>query len=385
MVSILKVIIGFTIMISGCNLSPLLFSLFINKLGHQLNSTGCGVDLGPINISAVFFADDIALFGKSSAALEKLMGITRSFFFTHHLVLSESKSKVMKYDARTEKMTFLGSSDFSSISLEEVVSFKYLGIHLSCSPYSLFKTYNEQVKKKARNYMQSVLSMARSGPDRSELAHALWSRCALPSILYGCEIMPLNQGTISEVERCQSLVGKFILQLPRNSTNVVANLDAGLKPVLFIIAERVIKYSSNLMKKPSSYWPKIALTENLNLGSGNPYTKYLMKMKSATNCYGVGLSQIRKNVDSAAIVSVLDSQRTSCVSSFAINMTKGVWFRPKAWVNDSPLSKILSEFRSCNSSLGNRGPTKDGRFFKLCPLCEAKGVFACNNEVRSLQ
>ena len=57
------------------------------------------------------------------------------------------------------------------------------------------------------------------------------------------------------------------------------------------------------------------------------------------------------------------------------------WFRHKAWVNDSGFSKIIAEFRACNCALGNRGPTKDGQFFKLCPLCSKKGVIALNNEV----
>ena len=56
-------------------------------------------------------------------------------------------------------------------------------------------------------------------------------------------------------------------------------------------------------------------------------------------------------------------------------------WRPKSWVNDSCFTRIFAEFRSCNSGLGNRGPTKDGRFFKLCPLCTSAGKTALNNEV----
>ena len=310
------------------------------------------------------------------------MLLTRKFFQSHHLDLSETKSKIMNYNASTDKISFSGFGSLPQMSLESVLSFKYLGIPLSCSPYSLFKSFNNHVRTKARNYLQSVLSLCRSGPDRSDLAYSLWCHCAIPSILYGCEIMPLTQGTIAELERIQSQVGKFILQLPRNSSNVVSNLDAGLKPVLFRIAEKVLIYSSNLMKKPVSYWPKAALTENLKLGSRSPYTTYLIKMRKATNCFVVSKPLIRANVLSAAVSNVLDQQQTSCVSSFAINMGNGSWFRPKAWVNDSPFSKVFAEFRSMNSGLGNRGPTINGHFYKLCPLCETIGISANNNEVR---
>ena len=150
------------------------------------------------------------------------MLITRKFFKSHHLDLSETKSKVMTYNASTDRISFSGFGSLTQMFLESVLSFKYLGIHLSCSPYNLFKSFNDHVRTKARNYLQSVLSLC------------------------------------------------------RNSSNVVSNLDAGLKPVLFHIAEKVLIYSSNLMKKPDSYWPKKALTENLNLGSRSPYTTYLI-------------------------------------------------------------------------------------------------------------
>ena len=312
------------------------------------------------------------------------MDITRTFFHFHHLDLSVKKSKIMTHDAATGKVNFQ-SANLCPITLEQVLSFKYLGIPLCSSPYGLFNSFNEQIRKKAVNYLYSVLSLVKTGPDRSDLAYTLWTRCALPAILYGAEIIPLTQTTINEVERCQCLVGKFILQLPRNSSNVCANIDAGLKPVWAIIAEKVIKYAYNIMLKPSSYWPKLAMNENISIGALSPYTRYLQKWKGLTNSFGINPSQIKKSVNLAAISSILKEQRSFCVSSFAMNAPDfhqtTLWFKPKKWVNDSCFTKIFAEFRSCNANLGNRGPTKDGRFFKLCPLCSKVNVTAINNEV----
>ena len=355
----------------GCNLSPILFSLFVSNLGQELNKSGLGIDLSSHNIATIFFPDDIVLIGRSPQALEKLMNITRHFCKTHHLEISAKKSKVMRYDCATEKIRFQNSGDPGSLSLEQVCSFKYLGLILSSSPYGLFKDYNEQVKQKANNYLHSVLSLVKSGPDRSDLAYTLWTRCALPSILYGSEIMPLTQATIHEVERIQTLVGKFILQLPRNSTNVCTNIDAGLKPVWCTVAEKVLLYAHNLMKKSSSYWPKMAIEENLSLGNNSPYTKYLLKWKTLTNSFNQTPKQIKGAVNASAIADILDNKRTNCVSSFALS-SPGVsslnsWFKPKKWVNDSGFSKTFAEFRGCNAGFGNRGPTKDGQFLNYAP------------------
>ena len=369
--------------ISGCNLSPLLFCLFINQLGKELNTSGLGIDLGTVNISALFFADDICLIARDKNTLNKLMDITRIFFKTHNLVLSETKSKVMNYNSQTGKTTFQGNH-LSTLTLESVLNFKYLGVRISCSPYNMFKAYNDQVREKSKTYLSSVLSLVKTGPDQASLAHTLWTMCAVPAILYGSEVLPLTQGTIDEVERCQNIVGKFILQIPRSSANVSCNLDAGLKPIWAVLAEKILLYANKLMAKPHSYWARIALTDQITLGSKSPFVRYLLKWKTVTKSFGLDPKQIRKTVNFTAISSILDEQGRTCATTFAMNgpeSTPHRWFQPKTWVNDSCSSKIIAEFRACNTGLGNRGPAKDGNFYKLCPLCSKTGTTALNNEV----
>ena len=119
--------------VTGCNLSPLLFSLFINNLGQELNSSGLGIDLGGINISCISFADDLVLIGSSRQNLDKLITKTRKFFRTH-LSISQSKSKIMSFDAANGQTNFHDSTDHSSLTLDQVVVFKYLGVPLRSSP-----------------------------------------------------------------------------------------------------------------------------------------------------------------------------------------------------------------------------------------------------------
>ena len=370
---------------SGCNLSPLLFCLFISQLGMELNNTGLGIDLGTVNIAAVFFADDICLISRNKSTLNQLMDITRTFFKSHKLVLSETKSKVLNYNAETGQTTFDGDHH-SPLTLESVLHFKYLGVRMSCSPYNMFKAFNDQVREKSRTYMTSVLSLVKTGPDQASLAHTLWTLCGLPSILHGCEVIPITQGTIDEVERCQKLVGKFMLQIPRSSADVSCNLDAGLKPIWAVLAEKVLLYVNKLLSKPNSYWPRIALTDHITLGSKSPYVRYLLKWKTATNSFGLDPKQIRNNINSTAISCIRAEQRKTCVTTFAMNcpVPSSRWFKPKPWVNDSCSSKIIAQYRACNTGLGNRGPAKDGNTYKLCPLCARNGITILNNEVFTL-
>ena len=370
-------------------MSPLLFSLYISGLGAELNSSGLGIDLQDINISCLLFADDLVILGRSRGDLDLLMQTTRTFFSKHKLDISESKSKILSYNAATDKITF-ETHDQPPLILDQVLVFKYLGIPINCTPYNFFKSFNEQVKIRARNYLTSVLSLVRSGPNRTDLAYSLWTLCALPSILYGAEIIPLTKDTITEVERCNTMVGKFILGIPRSSADVSAYIDAGLRPISSLIAEKVLSYASSIMSKPVSYWPKKAMTENLSLGSQSPYTRYLVKWKTDFNCDSLLPKRLKSSIRKSSIVHVLDQQRAVSTTTFTlVNPGSGSsfstsysWFRPKSWVSDSGLSQVFASFRVCNSGLGNRGPAKNGKFYKLCPLCAESGVVALNNEVR---
>ena len=344
-----------------------------------MNQSGLGIDLQNLNISCILFADDLVVIGKSRKDLDTLMGITRQFFSIHKLNISESKSKIMSYNATTDMVTFNGNN-LDPLQLEEVLVYKYLGIHISCSPYSLFKSFNDNVKKKARNYLSSVLSLTRSGPNRSALAHSLWTICGLPSILYGAEIIPLTQDTINVVEKCNTAVGKFILQIPRSSSDVSCYIDAGLKPVSAILSEKVLLYAHGIMNKPATYWPKLAMDENLAIGSRSSYARYLIKLKTASKCLQLTPDQIKKSVHNSAISNIYHQLHATSTTSFPL-MSGRCSFKPKPWVSDSGVSRIISTFRICNSGLGNRGPAKNGQFYKLCPLCSKAGLTALNNEV----
>ena len=314
------------------------------------------------------------------------MQITRKFFRTHKLLISESKSKVMSYNATSGKTTFEGFN-IDPLILEEVLFFKYLGIKINCTPHNLFKSFNDDVKRKAQSYLSSVFSLTRAGPNRSALAHSLWTLCAIPAICYGAEIIPLTKDTIRELEKCNTMVGKFILQIPRSSADVSCYIDAGIRPISSIIAEKVLLYAHSTMTKPTGYWSKLAMTEHLLLGPLSSYTRYLQKWKTDTNCLHFTPKHIKIAVKSNSITNILDQQRTTSTTTFAMldagpTCSKHPWFKPKAWVSDSGFSRIISSFRVCNTGIGNRGPAKNGRFYKLCPLCSSAGTVALNNEVK---
>ena len=203
--------------------------------------------------------------------------------------------------------------------------------------------YNKLVREKAKRYLASVLSLSRAGPDRSSLAYTLWTSVALPAILYGAEVIPMTKGTIDDIESCQSLIGKFILQVPRSTSNVAAQIDAGLKPVWSLIAQKVLKYANNTAQKPLSNWARLAFRQNLDMGYNSSYTRYFLDWKQKLDTTILSSKQIEKAANRAAIKSVVGGQKTQkslfAMSLPSTNQTQR-WFKMKSWINDSCLSKV---------------------------------------------
>ena len=351
----------------------------------MLQDTKIGISLKLLIIAILFFADDMAVIAPTRKKLNRLINIVRDYFKTHRLKLSEQKSKILSHDAATGQLVIEGDMNNEDISLDQVISFKYLGVPFNSSPHSFFKSFNEQVKQRALSYTYRVLSLVKSGPNRAELAYTLWNQVALPSILYGVEVFPINKGTIDEIDRCQAIIGKFILQVPRSTANVASYLDAGLRPIWSVIAEKVLMYARSTMEKPSTYWPRVAMDEHINLGDESSYSRYLLQWKEKADCYGLNKENIRKALKKAAMKDVLSMIPRCKTTLFAMSTPgsspRNPWFNLKPWVSDSGISKIFAEFRCCNAGLGNRGPANNGRRYKLCPLCLKNGRLALNNEV----
>ena len=64
---------------------------------------------------------------------------------------------------------------------------------------------------------------------RALFAWRVWTLTAIPAILYGCEAVLIRQTELSEIEKTQATVAKFMLQVPSSTTNVVAQVLADME------------------------------------------------------------------------------------------------------------------------------------------------------------
>ncbi len=138
----------------GRILSPFLFSLVFSLIWKKIKTAELPDGNKIYKFDAVWFiafADDLAVLSGSVEALNEALSKLFSVLSVHDLILSESKSFGMIFQAggRISRLGTHGNSPFllNSSSLVMPDSFKYLGIWVS--PYLKHKVHLSTIEQKA--------------------------------------------------------------------------------------------------------------------------------------------------------------------------------------------------------------------------------------------
>ena len=128
----------------GCNLSPLLFTLFMNDLDGFLESHSSGsCILNNCRLRLMMFADDIVLLADSAKGLQESINRLEEFYRNWDLSINIEKTEEVIFNKPTCGSKFY----IYNLPLEQVKEYKYLGIMLSDK--SLFKEISKVLSKQA--------------------------------------------------------------------------------------------------------------------------------------------------------------------------------------------------------------------------------------------
>ena len=92
-------------------------------------------------------------------------------------------------------------------------------------------------------------------------------------------MIPFSKGSIEDIERKQSSVGKFTLGLPRNAPNISTTTILGAKSFKELLYTAQLKNLARLFKQDSRRWSKDAFLDHLDGGWPSPYVKYMGEIR----------------------------------------------------------------------------------------------------------
>ena len=114
----------------GDTLSPTLFSLFINDLAKSLKELNLGVHLNDLQITLLFYADDLVLFASNEQALQEQLNVLFQWCRKWKMIVNENKTKIVHFRPKNQNVTNYQFM-FHNKSLEVIHEYRYLGIILT--------------------------------------------------------------------------------------------------------------------------------------------------------------------------------------------------------------------------------------------------------------
>ena len=349
----------------GCQSSPILWNIYLKNVIDILNGSKLGIDLGNVTVTALAFADDIAIIGKDAKACKTAIELCEKECEKIGMTVNRSKSKVISGSEIGTK------SDTNIIPLEQVQSFNYLGAPTEIQPRKLYQVdYGTSSRKKASVYRGSTISLASHSPNPILFATRIWSACAIPAILYNSEVMLLKESDLNKIAIEQHRVMRYVLQVPRKTTNSAAQHALGMKQIKAIYYERVLSYFCKIRDAPYDSLTHRAFRTNKELCTH--YWRHVKRVQRKVNWDG----------DAKTVKDCIKNFCVSHANEAKIAHVKTMFVFPEAnrqnfnmqmpLLDFSDDSKVANRFMLLNAGLGNRAPLKDGRSFKDCPLCGHK-------------
>ena len=228
----------------GENLSPVLFSLFLNDLEEYMRNLNCnGISLNTpgydidtyLKILVLLYADDTVVFGTDADSFQHNLNVFYDYTQQWKPNINFRKTKILIFGVRnTNNFQFkLGNN-----TIDICDELKYLGVVFT-KHRSFFKAikHNTVQAKKALQLMYKRINNLHIPID---LQIHLFDHTILPILLYGCETWGFQNTKLLENVHNQFL--RNITKLRKSTPVYMLHAELGRVPIEIQIKSRMINY-----------------------------------------------------------------------------------------------------------------------------------------------
>ena len=243
----------------GENLSPALFSLFLNDLENHLTSHHCkGIPLDYedddismyLEILILLYADDTVIFGTDPNSFQGNLNAFYEYCKLWKLQINFNKTKIMVFGMRnTDNLHFkIGENDISICK-----EFKYLGVTFSQSR-SFYKSIKLNVEK-AKRALHLLYKRINNLHIPIDLQVQLFNHTILPILLYGCEIWGFHNTNL--IENVQNQFLRSITKLRKSTPIYMVYAELGITPIDVHVKSRMIGFWISVLNKENTRLSKL--------------------------------------------------------------------------------------------------------------------------------
>ena len=242
-----------------------------------------------------------------------------------------------------------------------------------------YKTFEQKVIKKATMYFNMIRIKSKAYPDPGLAAFHLWTKVAIPSILYGVDATDLSKTTWNQLTSIHHKIGKYILQVPYNTQNVCALIAYGLEPLHILHMDKIHSLATRLYASVSPLVMECMQTMKTQ-GDKNLFYKQVIMLEKGRR---VGEEYVDCRKRNLQVYLLEETERVKETTFYFLPIGS---VEKRLFMKLTPeRQKIQNRFLFMNAGLGNRAPSECGVRMKECLGCRLIfGKYARMNEVHLL-
>jgi hypothetical protein len=282
----------------GENLSPLLFSLYLNDLQSHLHEWCKGLKLiDPttlqiyVKLFTLLYADDTIILSESAEDLQHALLGLHDYCQKWHLQVNTDKTKIVIFSRGKIRKKPVFKFGEKTIDIED--SYVYLGTTFNYNG-SFTNAIDKQIQQ-AKRAMYSLLAKARRLKLPIDIISHLFDTCIVPILLYGCEVW--GHSDLKKVETVQLSFFKQVLKLRPNTASCIVLGEVGRTNLEVLVHQRMLNYWARLLKGGQG---KIATTLYTLLRklhfTGGFHSKWIGKIEDILNRMGFGETWIAGDI-----------------------------------------------------------------------------------------
>jgi hypothetical protein len=241
----------------GDVLSPLLFNMYINDLPDALGQDLDTPVLKTTSVNSLLYADDLAIMSLSAQGLQLAIDKLEKYCQQWRMKVNMSKTKILQINTTGRKCT--ARFNFGVTILENVQSYKYLGMIINSS--GTLNVAKQNMQDRASKAVYKLKTCIRDADVTPKLGIKLFDQLIKPICLYGSEIWGGDNLKSKKydkefgfehcfysqpIEKVEMSYYKFMLGVPRRTTNAAVRGELGRYPLGIDIILNTLNYVQHL-------------------------------------------------------------------------------------------------------------------------------------------
>ena len=253
----------------GAILSPLLYSIFVDDLLHQLSCSNLGTSINGCYCGSPMFADDLALIADSPEELQSMINIVHNYSTAWRYHLNAHKSAILVIGESPASRACLHPSRqwlIGNDTIPEKDSYHHLGILRSVTSSSL-----PRISEHCSSCRSAFFSLNIIGP-RAGCLHPLTSlrlykAFCIPILLYGCELWSPTQTELILLERTHRKILRTTSGMPIRCKSIALQQSLGTINIQNMIRQRQLTFIQTFARLPQNSLPRQILDSRISSAS----------------------------------------------------------------------------------------------------------------------